>query len=105
MFALLGPNGRGKTTFLKLLLGAIKPCAGRVALNGRVAFVPQLFQVSFDYSALDMVLDGPRQEGRVVLAALARGRRSGARAVSTGSAWPISPAGHFMKCREANASS
>jgi iron complex transport system ATP-binding protein len=58
VFALLGPNGRGKTTFLKLLLGALKPTEGSVSLKGHFAFVPQLFQVSFDYSCLDMVLMG-----------------------------------------------
>jgi iron complex transport system ATP-binding protein len=58
IFAVLGPNGRGKTTLLKLLLGALKPTAGRLRVNGHFAFVPQLFQVSFDYSVLDMVLMG-----------------------------------------------
>jgi iron complex transport system ATP-binding protein len=58
IFALLGPNGRGKTTLLHLLIGALKPREGSVAVNGRIAFVPQLFQVSFDYCALDMVLMG-----------------------------------------------
>jgi iron complex transport system ATP-binding protein len=58
IFAVLGPNGRGKTTLLKLLLGALKPTAGRLSVNGHFAFVPQLFHVSFDYSVLDMVLMG-----------------------------------------------
>jgi iron complex transport system ATP-binding protein len=58
VFALLGPNGRGKTTLLKLLLGALKPSEGKLAVKGHFAFVPQLFQVSFDYSCLDMVLMG-----------------------------------------------
>lgn len=58
IFALLGPNGRGKTTLLHLLIGALKPREGRVAVNGKIAFVPQLFLVSFDYSALDMVMMG-----------------------------------------------
>ena len=64
IFALLGPNGCGKTTLLKVLLGALKPTAGKIAITGRTAFVPQLFQVTFDYSVLDMVLMGrARQVG------------------------------------------
>jgi len=64
IFALLGPNGCGKTTLLKILLGALKPTAGTVSIEGRTAFVPQLFQVTFDYSVLDMVLMGrARQVG------------------------------------------
>jgi iron complex transport system ATP-binding protein len=58
VFAVLGPNGRGKTTLLKIVLGALKPTAGTVRIAGRTALVPQLFQVSFDYSVLDMVLMG-----------------------------------------------
>ncbi|MFB0710988.1 ABC transporter ATP-binding protein [Buttiauxella noackiae] len=58
VFALMGANGRGKTTMLKTILGTLSPTEGKVTVNGRVAFVPQLFQVSFDYSVLDMVLMG-----------------------------------------------
>jgi iron complex transport system ATP-binding protein len=49
---------------LKILLGALRPTAGTMAVHGRTAFVPQLFQVTFDYSVLDMVLMGrARQVG------------------------------------------
>ncbi|MEO0946756.1 MAG: ABC transporter ATP-binding protein [Cyanobacteria bacterium J06641_5] len=34
-FGLLGPNGAGKTTLLKILLGIVRPTAGRAALLGR----------------------------------------------------------------------
>jgi iron complex transport system ATP-binding protein len=58
VFALLGPNGGGKTTFLHLLAGALRPQEGSIEVSGRVAFIPQLFEVSFDFTALDMVLMG-----------------------------------------------
>ncbi len=63
-FAVLGPNGRGKTTLLKIILGALKPTEGTLRVDGQMAFVPQLFEVMFDYTVLDMVLMGrARQVG------------------------------------------
>lgn len=35
VFGLLGPNGSGKTTTIRLLLGMIKPTAGRASVAGR----------------------------------------------------------------------
>ncbi len=58
VLAILGPNGCGKTTLLKLIIGALSPQKGTIRVEGRTAFVPQLFQVSFSYSVLDMVLMG-----------------------------------------------
>ena len=58
VLAILGPNGCGKTTLLKLLIGALTPQEGMIRVEGRVAYVPQLFQVSFSYTVLDMVLMG-----------------------------------------------
>ncbi len=83
VFSILGPNGRGKSTLLHILLGLLKPTAGSVRVSGRMAFVPQLFQVAFDYSMSQMVMMGRArriglfrqpspQDGRIVIAALER---------------------------------
>jgi len=63
VFSILGPNGRGKTTLLKLLLGALDPREGTIRRKGETAFVPQLFKCSFSYTVLDMVLMG--RAGRI----------------------------------------
>lgn len=64
VFTILGPNGRGKTTLLHLLLRTLQPTSGTIQVQGQIGFVPQLFQVSFPYSVLDMVLMGrARQVG------------------------------------------
>jgi iron complex transport system ATP-binding protein len=68
---LLGPNGCGKTTLLKLMTGVLRPRQGAIALDGRaigdiprrelakqVAVVPQETHPAFDYSVLEMVLMG-----------------------------------------------
>src|SRR5690554_773389 len=39
---LLGRNGVGKTTLLKVLLGEIKPDQGTVSTHGKAAYLPQL---------------------------------------------------------------
>jgi iron complex transport system ATP-binding protein len=67
----LGPNGCGKTTLLKLMAGVMPPRAGDLALDGeplgqiprrqlarRVAVVPQETHPAFDYTVLEMVLMG-----------------------------------------------
>ncbi len=56
--SILGPNGRGKTTFLKCLTGINKPKLGSVVLNGKAGFVPQLSTPPFGFSVLDIVLMG-----------------------------------------------
>lgn len=55
---ILGPNGRGKTSFLKCLVEINKPKFGEFQLNGKVGFVPQLSTPPQGFSVLDIVLMG-----------------------------------------------
>lgn len=54
--AILGPNGRGKTTLLKAVLGAQKLSAGQRIAPRRIGYVPQSQHGSENQSCLDMVL-------------------------------------------------
>lgn len=69
--ALLGPNGGGKTTLLKTLLGLIPGHAGDIRLDGeplgaipvaerarRIGYVPQAHAGTFAFSVLEIVLMG-----------------------------------------------
>lgn len=61
---LIGPNGGGKTTLLKLILGILKPWSGAIRYRGetggRLGYVPQSasFNRTFPISVFDMVLTG-----------------------------------------------
>ena len=56
----LGPNGGGKTTLFRVLLGEVEPSRDRVWLGGRPGTVPQTERSRLDYpvSALDVALMG-----------------------------------------------
>lgn len=56
----LGPNGGGKTTLFRALLGELPVRRGDVELPGAVAYVPQTDRTRLDFplSALDVVLMG-----------------------------------------------
>jgi iron complex transport system ATP-binding protein len=71
VLALLGPNGGGKTTLLKTLLGLLAPKAGEVKLGGRplpsyssrerarlIAYVPQSHFSTFAFTVEAIVLMG-----------------------------------------------
>ena len=58
--AVLGPNGGGKTTLFRLLLGELPPLDGSVSAASRFGYVPQTERSRLDYpvSALDVALMG-----------------------------------------------
>lgn len=56
--AILGTNGRGKSTLLRVLGGLQAPTSGRLVRHPRMGFVPQDFAGAFPYTVLDVVLMG-----------------------------------------------
>lgn len=51
----LGPNGSGKTTTIRLLLGLLRPAEGSVEIDGAVGFLPEL-HVGYDALRADQYL-------------------------------------------------
>lgn len=71
ILGIIGPNGSGKTSLLKLMAGLLRPHNGRVSLHGSdvaarsplemarlVAMVPQESQVLFPFTVGELVLMG-----------------------------------------------
>ena len=69
--SVLGPNGVGKSTLFRCMLGLLTPSAGTVSIDGipisslsaaqlarRIAYIPQSHSPVFNFSVFDMVLMG-----------------------------------------------
>ncbi len=71
LLSILGPNGVGKTTLFRCILGLLNGYKGQILLNGinikglgieemakLIAYIPQFHYPSFNFSVFDMVLMG-----------------------------------------------
>lgn len=52
---LVGDNGSGKSTLLRLIAGELTPTAGRVAVAGDVAYLPQTLTLDVDAPIADVL--------------------------------------------------
>ncbi|MBO4549067.1 MAG: metal ABC transporter ATP-binding protein [Abditibacteriota bacterium] len=63
---IIGPNGGGKTTFIKLICGLLKPCEGSIKVFGddpgirKVCYVPQTKDIdrTMPFKVMDVILMG-----------------------------------------------
>lgn len=69
ILALIGPNGGGKTTIVRLLLGIIKPMSGKVVRmpDIQVGYLPQVndIDIAFPISVFDVVMSGQSKGNRL----------------------------------------
>ncbi|MDX9811397.1 MAG: ABC transporter ATP-binding protein [Bacteroidales bacterium] len=84
----IGPNGGGKTTLLRVILGLLKPVSGNILFNNellnrsRIGYLPQIStgDVNYPVSVSDVVLSG-LMRGKSLVSRMTRSDRIKASAV------------------------
>jgi zinc transport system ATP-binding protein len=85
----IGPNGGGKTTLLRIILGLLKPSAGEIRFNPdlpdteRIGYLPQIStgDVNFPVSVTDVILSGMMIRKRIFSRMSAHDREKAGRIV------------------------
>ena len=102
--AVLAPNGGGKTTLFRTLLGELPPLGGTFAVDGALAAVHQHDHARLDFpvSALDVALMGAYGRTPWWRRVAGADRERGARARSTASASPTARTTTSARCPAAS---
>src|SRR5262249_14535397 len=102
LLAVCGPNGGGKSTLFKGIVGLLTPLAGAIAVDGcgirDIAYLPQIADIdrSFPINVYDMVAMGLWRRAR-----LFRGLGGGARGGLLPAACAAAGSGRSPRCRGA----
>lgn len=86
---IIGPNGGGKTTLLKVILGLLKPVSGSISYNGSltgrkgIGYLPQMSagDNTFPVTVEDVILSGLMGEKGVIARMSADDRKRAARVI------------------------
>ena len=84
--ALIGVNGSGKSTFLRLVAGELRPTGGTMSVDGDVGYLPQAMPLDTDRSVSQLL---GIAETRAALDAIERGEATESNFATVGEDWDI----------------